>query len=363
MYVGDCVELSKPDPITADYNKLTEELIEEGLFEPKKWYFFAILGHILALEALGQWYAMSGGFEWGGYVGYFCLAFVLAIAQAQAGWLQHDCGHLSIFKTHKHNLYAHKFVMSHLRAACTWWWTECHSRHHAKTGILSKDPDTETPLPFFVFDEKLLDLEELRGDQKPIHFLIPFQKVFFLVFGPWFVTTVVLMIQNIVFVIKNNLKWDALWMASYFIRFGFQYGPYIGFLGCVKLYFATRLIETHSFMYITSMSHLPCPILPDERQDWVTMQMSATQNVDPGYFNDWVTGSMNYQIEHHLWPTMPKHNFHKVSDRVKALAKKHGIEYKCVGLFAAFGSLSSKLDQVSEEFARRKNGESMKKMD
>ncbi len=36
----------------------------------------------------------------------------------------------------------------------------------------------------------------------------------------------------------------------------------------------------------------------EKNNDWVTSQTISTTNVEPGYFNDWFTGHLNYQIEH-----------------------------------------------------------------
>ncbi|KAG8147788.1 hypothetical protein E2320_000138, partial [Naja naja] len=65
-------------------------------------------------------------------------------------------------------------------------------------------------------------------------------------------------------------------------------------------------------------------------------QLQATCNVNQSFFNDWVTGHLNFQIEHHLFPTMPRHNFWKVSPLVKSMCVKHGIEYQSKPLFIGF---------------------------
>lgn len=60
--------------------------------------------------------------------------------QAQAGWLQHDLGHLSVFKSRELNLIAHRFVIIHLKAASSAWWNYRHYLHHAKPNIAEADP-------------------------------------------------------------------------------------------------------------------------------------------------------------------------------------------------------------------------------
>ena len=56
-------------------------------------------------------------------------------SQAQAGWLQHDLGHLSVFKSRELNLFCHRFVIIHLKAASSAWWNYRHYLHHAKPNI------------------------------------------------------------------------------------------------------------------------------------------------------------------------------------------------------------------------------------
>ncbi|KAG7245421.1 hypothetical protein INR49_010872 [Caranx melampygus] len=58
------------------------------------------------------------------------------------------------------------------------------------------------------------------------------------------------------------------------------------------------------------------------------MQLRATCNIEQSFFNDWFSGHLNFQIEHHLFPTMPRHNYHLVAPRVRALCEKHGIPYQ-----------------------------------
>ena len=43
-------------------------------------------------------------------------------------------------------------------------------------------------------------------------------------------------------------------------------------------------------------------------------------------------GGLNYQIEHHLFPTLPRHNLRKVQQAVKGLCEKHGLVYEQCGM-------------------------------
>lgn len=64
------------------------------------------------------------------------------------------------------------------------------------------------------------------------------------------------------------------------------------------------------------------------------MQMRTTMNVDTHPWLDWVHIGLQFQIEHHLFPRLPRHNLRKAKVLVEAICKKHGIYYHEPGFFA-----------------------------
>jgi len=60
-------------------------------------------------------------------------------------------------------------------------------------------------------------------------------------------------------------------------------------------------------------------------------------------------GYVNYQIEHHLFPTMPNYRNHLVAQRVKALAEKHNIPYIVYSYPEAVVKMLRNLGHVSKE--------------
>jgi len=48
---------------------------------------------------------------------------------------------------------------------------------------------------------------------------------------------------------------------------------------------------------------------------------------------DFLHGWLNYQIEHHIWPSLPMSKYQQVQPRVKALCEKHGVPYVQEGVF------------------------------
>nr|CAD2160885.1 unnamed protein product [Meloidogyne enterolobii] len=75
---------------------------------------------------------------------------------------------------------------------------------------------------------------------------------------------------------------------------------------------------------------------------------------------DWLWGGLNYQIEHHLFPTMPRHNLKKVMPLVKEFCAKNNLPYMVDDYFTGFKltikHLHNVADIASEFFQRKLSG-------
>uniref|UniRef100_A0A3B5MPX9 acyl-CoA (8-3)-desaturase n=1 Tax=Xiphophorus couchianus TaxID=32473 RepID=A0A3B5MPX9_9TELE len=272
-------EGNKNAAIIQDFETLRTQVEKEGLFKAKPLFFCLHLSHILLLEALAWMMVWYWGTSW--TLTLLC-AVMLATSQAQAGWLQHDFGHLSVFKKSKWNHLVHKFVIGHLK----------------------------------------------YGIKKIKHMPYNHQHQYFFLLGPPLLVPVVFNLQNLNVMISRRSWVDLAWYLSFYIRYFSCYVPLYGFFGSVALNLFVRFLESHWFVWVTQMNHLPMNIDHDKNRDWITMQLQATSNIEKSFFNDWFSGHLNFQIEHHLFPRMPRHNYHLVAPRVRALCDKHGISYQ-----------------------------------
>uniref|UniRef100_A0A3B3CGD5 acyl-CoA (8-3)-desaturase n=1 Tax=Oryzias melastigma TaxID=30732 RepID=A0A3B3CGD5_ORYME len=246
-----------------------------------------------------------------------------------AGWLQHDFGHLSVFRKSKWNHLVHKFVIGHLKGASANWWNHRHFQHHAKPNIFRKDPDVN-----------MLDMFVL-GNTQPVEYGVkkikrmPYnhQHQYFFLLGPPLLIPVYFHMQIMKTMIHHHHWVDLVWSLSYYLRFFFSYIPLYGVFGSFVLLTFVRFLESHWFVWVTQMNHLPMEIENEKHQDWVTMQLQSTCNIEQSFFNDWFSGHLNFQIEHHLFPTMPRHNYHLIAPQVHVLCKKYGIPYQVKSLW------------------------------
>ncbi|THD28642.1 Fatty acid desaturase 1 [Fasciola hepatica] len=144
-------------------------------------------------------------------------------------------------------------------------------------------------------------------------------------------------------------SWEDLsWVTGFFIKLFVLYYPLLGFWGTVAYYFIVRVCESHWFTWVSQSNHVPMKVDYDHAEAWLPLQSKATCNVEHSLFNDWFTGHLNFQLEHHLFPTMPRHNYIKAQPYVKALCKRNNLPYPEKPLGLAFKDVVRALRSAAE---------------
>uniref|UniRef100_A0A9L0J097 Cytochrome b5 heme-binding domain-containing protein n=1 Tax=Equus asinus TaxID=9793 RepID=A0A9L0J097_EQUAS len=324
-------ERNKNSQLVEDFQELRRKLEDMNMFNANLGFFFLHLAQILILEALA--WLMLWHFGNGWCITIFA-SFLLTISQAQSGFLQHDAGHLSIFKKSNWNRLMHKFLICHLKAMSRNWWNSGHWQHHVKTNIYHKDPDVNLLPLFLVGDLQPVEVHlEIMGTRE-MSLEVVLGKVFSLALetSSW-----KFQLQHLTF--EHFFLQDVAWISTFYIRFFITFGPFYGIFGTLCLIYLVKSLESPWIIYVTQMSHLSMQMSREENRDWVSTQVLASCNVEQSFFNDWFTGHLNFQIEHHLFPTMPRHNYHKVAPLVRSLCAKHGLQYVNKPLLKAFGDI------------------------
>ncbi|OXB73643.1 UNVERIFIED_CONTAM: hypothetical protein H355_002096 [Colinus virginianus] len=347
------IEPTKNKMLVKDFRELRGYIEKMGLLKPNKLFFFLHLAHILLLDT-AAWLIL---FYFGtSFMPFIVSLLVLTISQVQASWLQHDLGHLSVFRTTKWNHLLHKFVMCHLIGASAKWWTLLHSRHHSKPNCFRKDPDIDMH-PFLFTLGKKFSVE--LGIKKKKYMPYNHQHKYFFISEYFYFPVIPQGILMGLIDLTSDLQ--VLSRAKQHNLSAMMYSPLQLFLhscfpptsSATHFILRTRrgtgwMLESSWFVWVSQMNHIPMDIYYDKNLDWVSTQLQATCNVEQSLFNDWFTGHLNFQIEHHLFPTMPRHNYWKVAPLVKSLCAKHGIEYQCKPLLTAFADIVHSLKNSGE---------------
>ncbi|XP_066467330.1 acyl-CoA (8-3)-desaturase-like isoform X1 [Tiliqua scincoides] len=334
-------EHSKNKLLVEDFRELRSTVEKLGLLKPNHLFFFLLFLHILLLEAAG-WFVL---WYFGISVNTFLISIVLlTLAQCQTNWLEHDLGHLSVFSSPKWNHIVHEFVMCHLKGVSANWWIRHHSQHHSKPNCFLKDPDLALhPIPLSVGEIPSMEL----GRQKKKYMPYNHQHQYFSFTLP---PVVVLIFQaySLYYIFKQKLWREIAWIVAYFVRFFVSFVPFFGVTGALGYLLLIKITDSIIFIWISQSSHIPMLIDYDKNLDWFSTQLQSTCNVHQSLFNDWLTGHLNFQIEHHLFPTMPRHNYWKVTPLVKSMCAKHGIEYQSKTLFTGFADILRSLKVYGE---------------
>jgi fatty acid desaturase len=85
----------------------------------------------------------------------------------------------------------------------------------------------------------------------------------------------------------------------------------------------------------------------EETDNWLVKQVVTSNNIDVTYLNEWFFGGLHYQIEHHLFPRMPRNYLSKVKPDILKLCDKYNIEYSSTGMFYALYEVLKNLKNVS----------------
>ncbi|XP_012884487.1 PREDICTED: fatty acid desaturase 2-like protein FADS2P1 [Dipodomys ordii] len=292
------LERNKDPQLVEDFQRLRRTLESMNMFNANLGFFFLHLAQILVLEVLAWLILCHFGSGWTVTI---LVSFLLTVSQVSCAFLQHDIGHLSLFKKSKWNHLMHKFVMCHLKGLSARWWNHRHFQHHVKPNIYPKDPDIDVG-PLFL----LGDLQPIKYGKKKIKYIdYEKQHLYFYMVALPLLMPVYFNLQSMQVMYLRKYWWDIAWVSSFYIRHFITFGPFYGIFGTVLLIYLVL----------------------------------ATCNIEQSFFNDWFTGHLNFQIEHHLFPTMPRHNYHKVAPLVKSLCAKHGLQYVNKPMLKAFGDI------------------------
>jgi fatty acid desaturase len=84
-------------------------------------------------------------------------------------------------------------------------------------------------------------------------------------------------------------------------------------------------------------NHKGMPIIgAHEKLDFLRRQVLTSRNVRGGWIVDQLLGGLNYQIEHHLFPSMPRAHLRRAQPMVRAYCADQRIHYAETGLLASY---------------------------
>lgn len=232
------------------------------------------------------------------------------------------------------------------------WWKSKHNTHHAVPNELddtmgAMDPDIDT-LPLLAWSTDMLD-----GVSDVAHRAI-IRVQHYLLFPVLILARLSWAQQSLFHAFKiTNSKPAAGWVEFVLIllHYGWSFGlafvalpPLKAVLYLVLAQFLSGFMLSMSFI----QSHNGMEVYSDSK-DFVTAQVVSTRDIAYNAWVDWFMGGLNYQIEHHLFPSMPRHNLGKIQPSIKALCRKHGLPYEECDMVTGTKRVLERLFEVAKQ--------------
>jgi len=104
------------------------------------------------------------------------------------------------------------------------------------------------------------------------------------------------------------------------------------------------------------MNHYACEQMTwnqGQQADFLQLQLNTTRNVDSSLFMDWFAGGLNLQVEHHLFPTMPRHNLLKVRPIIQDFCKENNLIYQSLPFYDCMKEVLGKLQDVAHHVSQK----------
>jgi hypothetical protein len=84
------------------------------------------------------------------------------------------------------------------------------------------------------------------------------------------------------------------------------------------------------------VNHLQADLVPTPGAHWAVQQVQASANWGSGArWTNWISGGLNHQLEHHLFPSMSIYLYPTISPVVRATCAEFGLVYRDCGGYAA----------------------------
>mmetsp|Transcript_8578 Transcript_8578/g.11608 ORF Transcript_8578/g.11608 Transcript_8578/m.11608 type:complete len:479 (-) Transcript_8578:108-1544(-) len=359
MMVGELTQESQPElsENMKDYRALNTQLWESGWMEADPMFFvrlFVIILFFLAVAVCLFSTASSASLDLYHWSARASLVFLGGVCLAQF-WHQsllmaHDACHNGITKSRKVDSWLGAVLGTLGAGIGASWWTLDHNEHHVATNQLFQDPSAGM-LPFASIHEMQLPNPKSKEDKLPYWFWANVRT------QHWqFVPLVMLM---------SRLNLQLLSLPAAPTRFGMlrdctlMAGHVVSTYAIVSLAppgfrflaFFTAYLGVSLLHFVLSANHYSMPMIEEipaaSEGGWMKMHLETTLNIRTGWFLNWYLGGLNYQVEHHLFPQLPRSRLSKLQPRILELCEKHGLQYHDAGLIESVWLMLKTLARVA----------------
>jgi fatty acid desaturase len=324
-------------PRGSPYAQLSRQVRQAGLLDRRRgYYIWKIAVTTLALAAGWTAFVLVGDSWW--QVG---VAVFLAVVFAQLGFLGHDAGHRQISGSRRAS-YVLGVLLGDLGIGLSYgWWVDKHHRHHAHPNTEGADPDIKI---------SVLAFTPAQAGAGPALARLIYRYQAYLFFPLLLGEAISIHAASIRALARRPPRERLAEAALLAVHLG-------GYLAAVVLVLSPLravvfiLVQQGLFGLYLGCSFAPnhkgMPVLDAaDRSDFLSRQVLTSRNVRGGWLTDLALGGLNYQIEHHLFPSMPRANLRHAQALVRTFCEEQGLAYCQTSLVDSYAQALRHLNSV-----------------
>jgi fatty acid desaturase len=349
---GSTVPVLDPGPVSAldpacdlaprgsDFARLAQRVTAAGLMRRRPGYYAVKIAATVALYAAAWAAFVLVGVGWW----QLAVAAGLGIAYTQLAYLGHDAAHRQMFRTRRASEFAGLLIGNLGVGMSLGWWTTKHNRHHANPNHEDLDPDVGVGALVWTMRQAATRRNRLT------RWLTAHQGTLF--FPLLTLEGLNLHVTGAVEIAREPMR-NRRAEASLLIAHVVLYLAAVFIVLPVGLGFAFIAVHQAVFgLYMGSAfapNHKGMPVLSEaDELDFLRKQVLTSRNVKGGRFVDFALGGLNYQIEHHLFPSMARANLRHAQPIVAAFCAEIGVPYLESGLISSYRQALSYLNEVGQ---------------
>jgi fatty acid desaturase len=335
-------DLSDPPPRESrptEYAELKWQVESAGLMRRQRRYFLAKLGSnalLFGVAYAGLLLAATNPWWW------LADVMLLAFAFGQMALLGHDIAHLQFVRAGRLNTALGLMLGNVLLGVSQAWWKDNHNAHHAHPNALDRDPNVN--ILFLACTP-----EQALARPRWVQWIIRHQVSLLLpIFGLEFFS---MHQQSIDYVIRRRpgcARLEGWLLAAHFALYGGLLLATLGVGGALAFAFVHHVLTGMYLGSIFAPNHKGMPLANGStKSNFLREQVLTSRNVRGNWLIDLVYGGLNYQIEHHLFPTLARNQLRRAAPIVRAYCEAHAIPYAESGIVTSWRVVVSHYGDVS----------------
>ncbi|KAE8764679.1 fatty acid desaturase family protein [Georgenia thermotolerans] len=323
----------------SDFTVLTQQVQAVGLMRRRYGYYWSkLVGLVVAGLLLTVGFVLIGDTWW-----QLLTAVVLAGLLVQISFLGHDAAHRQIFVSGRWNHWVSLVVSNLFAGIGLGWWQRKHNKHHATPNKIDGDPDIAPGI--VAFTAQAAEARKTRLTRS----LTGWQAWFF--FPLLLLEGLNLHFQGMRrLLVRGEVKHRGVELVFLTVRLtGFvALVFYVLSPGKALAFIGVELAVYGLYLGVTfAVNHVGMPIVPaDAKIDFLRRQVLMSRNIAGRRWLDTAMGGLNYQIEHHLFPSMARPNLRKVAPLIREYCDQLGVHYTETSLSRACREVAVYINRV-----------------